>query len=700
MDNITLEPSKIFDEYQKGINFKNSIGDRGLFEQNKVNERFYSGDQWHGAKCGNDRPLVRYNVIKRIGDYKIATIGAAPVAVNYSAEGVPNTLELREQSKKIKSTESAQKINEYFNQNTPSAEEINLVMSALCDYQKVTSERLKFDMIRTDALRNAYIDGEGIIYTYWNGDIKTGLYADYSRTKPIMGDIECEVLDIENVYFGDPNLDDVQKQPFIIIAQRKSVGELKAEALRNGVSKEEINSILPDRDTGYMAGERSRLEPDDSQKATVLTKFWKERSIDGNDFIVKACRVTKSAVIRPEWNIGVRLYPLAKFSWDKRKNCAYGESEVTHLIPNQIAINRMVTASVWAVMTMGMPIMLVNGDIVQEPITNDPGQIVTVNGSDSLERSIRYIQPPNITTNFNSNISSLIAQTLSQSGATEAALGDVSPDNTSAIIAVREAATLPLQTMQNRYYQFCEDVARIWAEYWIMQYGKRSLKIEDEKGVWYMPFDGERYKDFIISVKVDIGASTLWSEAQSVKTLDNLFEKQVIDSVQYLQRLPKGVVPDVTGLINQLKSANNAVASAQKNPQSQFSEECETDNEVPENQSCRLAENRGADELSAENQGLADNQSNKMIAENQPRQADKSNQPIAENQAILKNQSSKANQFDKSNQADKSNNPTAENKAILKNKPDYSDKILNEILSQLSGEKQFKFQNNKGGREH
>ena len=132
--------------------------------------------------------------------------------------------------------------------------------------------------------------------------------------------------------------------------------------------------------------------------------------------------------------------------------------------------------------------------------------------------------------------------------------------NTSAIIAVREAATLPLQTMQNRYYKFCEDIARIWAEFWITQYGKRSLKVEDEKGIWYLPFDGDKYKDLIVSTKVDVGASTLWSEAQSIKTLDNLFDRQIISAVQYLQRIPQGIIPDVTGLIKEMKMANAQLA--------------------------------------------------------------------------------------------------------------------------------------------
>lgn len=110
----------------------------------------------------------------------------------------------------------------------------------------------------------------------------------------------------------------------------------------------------------------------------------------------------------------------------------------------------------------------------------------------------------------------------------------------SAIVAVREAATMPMQTVQNRFYSFVEDVARVWADMWAAMYGKRPLKIEDENGVWYMPFDGEKLRDLLIAVRIDVGASTMWSEIQSVKTLDNLFERQIITPLQYLERLPKG----------------------------------------------------------------------------------------------------------------------------------------------------------------
>ena len=556
------EPEQIFAEYEAGRTFKSGLGRKGLYEQGKINERFYIGDQWHGARCGNDRPLVRHNVIKRIGDYKMAVVASNPVTVNYSVEGVPNTVGISDRARDERDAFAQGQISPQETMGLPPEEELAVTMTALSDYFKTTAERVKFDDLKEQALRNAYVSGTGVLYTYWDDKIRTGLYADESGTTPIQGDIACEVLDIENVYFGDPNLYDVQAQPYIIIAQRKSVADLQREARRNGRSEAEIDAIKPDRDTGYMAGDMSEDEPEDSRKATVLTKFWKEWDKDGTCKIM-ASVAARGATVRYRWDTKLRLYPLAVFRWERRRNCAYGESEITYLIPNQIAINRMLTASVWAVMMLGMPLTLVNGDVVNQPITNDPGQIIKINGtSEDMLNAVRYVNPPNFAPAFDNNIASLISNTLTQSGANDAALGDVRPDNTSAIVAVREAATMPMQTVQNRFYSFVEDVARVWAEMWVTMYGRRSLKIEDENGVWYMPFDGEKYRDLLISVKVDVGASTLWSEIQSVNTLDNLLASQIITPKQYLERLPKGSVPNLSGLIREMQEAQRAQEEA------------------------------------------------------------------------------------------------------------------------------------------
>ena len=330
-------PIRIADEYAAGCNYKAGLGRRGLFEQNKVNERFYIGDQWHGVQASAERPLVRENIIKRIGDYKMSVIGSNPVTVNYTADGVPNTVDTQ---KRIAKWRGDLALGAWPTAEPVTAEdEVNLVMTALSDYFRVTSERLRFDELKSRILRRAYISGTGLLYTYWDDHLQTGLYADEARTAPILGDIRCEVLDVENVCFGDPTLDDIQEQPYILVVQRRRLDDIRLEMKRLGRSAQ-AQDLRPDN-----TGEEEL--PDG--KATVITKFYREWDETGTQSVIRAVRVCGNVVVRPAWSLGVRLYPLAKFHWEPRRRCIYGESEITHLIPNQIAINRMVTASVWAV---------------------------------------------------------------------------------------------------------------------------------------------------------------------------------------------------------------------------------------------------------------------------------------------------------------------------------------------------------------
>lgn len=541
----TITPEQVFREYEEGAAFKAALGRRGLYEQNRINERFFAGDQWRGANCGDQRPLVRYNIIKRIGEYKMAVVGSAPVAVRYTAEGVAapaSTTALRDRV-------AGQPDGWHGTLQEP---EVAAVMTALSEYFQVTAARVGLEEMKETVLRNAYQTGTGLLYAYWDDRIPTGLYADHARTVPIRGDIACEALDVENVYFGDPTNDEVQTQPYILIAQRQPVGELRRQARQYGCTAVQAARIRPDDERQYMAGDPDRREPESTRKATVLTRFWKEWDEQRRAYTVKAVKTCRGQVVRPVWDLGIRRYPLAKSCWERRKGCAYGDSEITYLIPNQIAINRMMTASVWAVMMMGMPMMVVNGDLVNQPLTNDPGQIIPVYGSaDEVEKAIHYVKPPDFSPQFDDLCASLIVNTLNQAGVNSAVLGDMTPDNTSAIIAVREAAMMPLNMIGQRFYRFVEEVARLFAEFWVTQYGRRRLRMEDERGVWYLPFDGTRYRDLILNVRVQAGASSLWSENQSVQTLDNLFDRQMIDKKQYLERLPKGAIPDLERLLRE-----------------------------------------------------------------------------------------------------------------------------------------------------
>ena len=556
---IKLNPKEIADEYNLGTEFKNSIGKRGIYDQSRMNERFFVGDQWHGANVGADKPLVRRNVIKRIGEYKMSSIAAAPIAINYMADGVPNA-NMSEDINNAKKAlfEGAKPVGEV------EAPEISVICSALSDYQRVTAERLKFNAKMEQLLRNAYISGTGIGYTYWDALAETGLYADSNHQTPIKGDIAFEVLDVENVVFGDPNCDDVQLQPYIIIAVRRELNEVIREAKRNRISPEEIENIKPDEADAYnSAGDRGEEEPQDSKRVTVYTKIYKEWDKNADKYKVMAVKVTKTSYIRKPFDMELKLYPIAKMSWDRRRSCIYGDSEITNMIPNQIAINRALTAAVWSAMLTGMPITVVNGDIVPGEISNNPGQVIKVYGSDSeVQNAVKYINPPNYAISLNKAVEDLANFTLSDSGANDAALGNLRPDNAAAIIQMREAAMAPLQIYMNRFYDVCEDIARIWADFWLNLYGKRSLRVEDVDGVHYINFDGNRYKNLCISARVDVGASTLWSESVVISTLDNMLDRGLITFEQYLDRLPGGLIPNVTGLKNDLRKQSETPAMA------------------------------------------------------------------------------------------------------------------------------------------
>lgn len=530
-------PESIFREYRDAVSFKTNLGKKGLYEQSRINERFFVGDQWNGANCGTDRPLVRHNVIKRIGEFKMSHLNSAKIDVNFSAEGVFNTVSQQEKVRKERARLSKEEQAVF--PLPENADESALIVSALNSHYESTAARTKLDMVLDEALRNAFISGTGIVYTYFDKDVNTGLYADKTHSTAIKGDIAVQVLKVEDVCFGDPTITELQKQPYIIISEQVRAKVLKEEAIKNGLPKEMVNRI------GAKFG--------DKDKITLLTKLFKVKEADGEEKVY-AIKVLEGMVFREPWYIGISKYPLSVFSWEKRDNLIYGDSEITYLIPNQIAINRMITASVWSAMTTGMPLMLVNGDAVNGEITNDPGQIIKVYGSsEEVSSAVKFVTPPDFSKGYNDAVSILIRNTLTQCGANDAALGNVNPDNTSAIIELREAAAMPLVLQKNRYFRFIEDIALIWAEFFMKMYGKRSLKISDENGVWYIPFDSERYKNLILNVKASAIEEVNSDQGDSVAILSQLFEKGAITARQYISRLPKGMIPEARALLCELE---------------------------------------------------------------------------------------------------------------------------------------------------
>lgn len=527
-------PERIFSQYLAESRFKDSVGRLGICEQNKINERFYRGDQWHGAACGGDKPLVRHNIIKRIGDFKISQLSSESVSVRYFAEGFSQNEAVREAVKSERQKLAERGSSVYA--PVSSENEVALMISALNSYRSTTAARVRLEEVVELALRDAYIRGTGIVYTYYDSDIKTGLFADAKGKTPILGDIVCERIKVEDIFFGDPACPEVQKQPYIILREQVRASAAAAIAEKYGQT---------------LAAERLAALGD--EKITLLTKLFKVTLPDKSERVF-ALKVTEKEIVRPQFDMGISVYPISLFSWERRDNCIYGDSEITYVIPNQIAINRMTTASVWSAMTAGMPLMVVNGDVVSNDITNEPGQIIKVFGTaEEIDGAVKFITPPDYSAGYIESVNNLISNTLTQCGANEASLGDLQATNTSAIIELREASAKYLLPMKHRYFRFLEDIALIWAEFFMKLYGKRCLKISDENGEWYFPFNAEKYSSLVLSVCVSALIPGIGSEKEAISILSQIFEKGGISAAQYISSLPSELFPNAKELIEELK---------------------------------------------------------------------------------------------------------------------------------------------------
>lgn len=135
------------------------------------------------------------------------------------------------------------------------------------------------------------------------------------------------------------------------------------------------------------------------------------------------------------------------------------------------------------------------------------------------------------------------------------------------IIALQRAASTPSEITKQNLYQSIEDLFYIYVEFMAEYYGSRFVDMTtppEVEGVFQflqekppaevpMPFDFSVLKDMPMHIKLDVGASSYYSEIASIQTLDNLLKMNKINTMQYLERIPDGYIPARRELIQELK---------------------------------------------------------------------------------------------------------------------------------------------------
>ena len=493
-----LSPQKVAKEYEAGLSFNQGID---LYDCVQTNENFFIGKQWEGVKS-NGLPTPVFNFLKRVVLFSVANVSTDNLKLH--AKRMPSSGQMP--------AYMAELLADILNDQFASIFEFNKMGSCIREF-----------------CRNAAVDADGCAYTYWDPDVDTG--------QPGKGAIRTEVLLNTQVMFGNPNSRDVQSQPYILIERRMLVKDARKRAKANGKDTELITA--DDKEGGD-----PHLDQLGGDKVTVLLRLWR----DDKSGTIHGYECTKNAEIRKEWDLGIKLYPITWMNWDYVQDCYHGQAMITGLIPNQIFVNKLFAMSMISLMTLAYPKVVFDKTKVAK-WSNRVGAAIAVNGN--VDGVAKIMDPASISPQISQFIDIAISYTQKFLGASDVALGDTRPDNTSAIIALQRAAATPMELTKQNLLQSIEDLGRIYMEFMAEYYGTRYVEVTgpNGQGKVIVPFDFSVLKKIPFTVELDVGASSYWSEIASMQTLDNLLMQNKISTVEYLKRIPAGQITDRETLI-------------------------------------------------------------------------------------------------------------------------------------------------------
>ncbi len=560
--------------YEYGRLYNNNLTPNQYTMVNTNNE-FFIGNQWiHMPDNEAMRRLAKptFNIIKRVTSLFVASITSSNTTISFEPLSYQNDGEAA---------------------SFATAEVRNLL------------EKFKMDYRIRDALFDGAITGDYAAHFFWNPEARPygGAFGEYK------GEIEMELIDGINVMFGNPNCRDVEKQPYVLIVGRDTVENLKREydywKLRQVKEGPDKDIIRPDAETYNFTGigGKTEIHGDDDKTGKALfvylyTKVWKdEQYINPKTGLVEIRKVqtvhvtkaTRHCNIFEDVDTGLSRFPLAWGNWQKQRNQYHGRALVTEIIPNQIFINQMMAMVFRHLQIQAFPTKIYNADLIPN-ISNEVGTAIGVRNlqpGQQIGEVISTIPAANMSAQIIQAIDLCMAYTKECLGATDAQMGSVRPDNTSALMVLQNASEVPLENTRAGLHEWVEDIGAILLDMMGTYYGKRPIVREKTVEEPVLGADGKQlidpmtgkpastkvsrrvveefdfsvFKHLWLNISVDVGATTYYSEIAMVQTLDNLRRDGTLNIIEYLERMPDKLITRKQELIESLKKQANLPVS-------------------------------------------------------------------------------------------------------------------------------------------
>lgn len=524
-------------QFRAGVNFKRN---QGYYEKWSEYQRFWEANQWP-APTPKTRLMPRpvTNQFASIIEQLVSAVMYEMPEIYYEpGDGTP--------------AEDAE---------DPNIENADVEAAELLTHvAEFNADRLELEQLLEEGCRTAAsISGTAIWFFPWDNTITGGV----DGKSKFIGDIAGYEIDPADFFPGDPTIRDIQSQPWIIVAERRPLDEVK-EYYRE-FAPDAVDTLKPTPMTSdTQVYDHQSVEQDETGYVDIIHRWTKKR--DGYEVRLDYHVACQGKLLRSEEGIYKHgLYPFVSFCWRPRRKSFWGKPEAADLIANQKMRNRLEGLNILSAQNTGAPRIRYKYSAVKpEEITNNPEQPIP-DRSDGSGWGIDYMHPPAMSSDVPRTIERLDAGMKDASGVHEAFSGKApSADlNASAIIALQEAAGVRLRGIQRRLHKALRDIGNLWLAHWKEFYTERRLiRITGENNeVAFRWFKGTDYKDMAFDARVKSGSASPYSRTLFMATLDNLLDRGVIQPDEYLELLPADIFPQIKQLLQ--KRAERAAEEQQ-----------------------------------------------------------------------------------------------------------------------------------------
>ena len=481
------------DIWQKYEKSKHYMDGKNILLKTERNWNFFVGKQWEATKDSEgleDLPML--NFIKQTVNYKVSSISQHAITAIFSDMNSGN-LELG-------NDDVCHRMNNLFD---------------------ISWQKAKMNRVARKALKHSAVQGDS--YVFW--------YSGDTRKSP-------QIVNNTQMRLGDENTVDIQEQPWIIIEERLAKDVVKERAKLQGCTEEELALIMTDSDNDTQLYNKEEV----SNKVTSLVYMEKKNGI------VHIARATKNVIYEELHPIaqtknnepigtGLTMYPIVPMIWEEVPNSARGSSEVEHLIPNQLELNKTLARRAISVKMTAFPRVAYDEGMLANPEDLDKvGSALRLTGGNAqaISQMIAYLSPQAQSQDAKLLSDELLEKTKDLSGASDTALGniDLSRVSGTAATTIRDQQQVPLNDQVTMYQEFVENVALLWFDIWKAYY---------PDGI---EFDGirveaEEIENIVPNVRIDIAEDTTLSRMTSQQEISNLFNNNKITFDEFAEAYPE-----------------------------------------------------------------------------------------------------------------------------------------------------------------